>query len=273
MADITVRKMPFEWPDDLPVLAMPDDVSGSCDLLGFSFTMPHLEPYLIRTMRVAGKEATNPAIAADMKNFSKQEAQHHRNHSMVNDIVRDKLTPETAAQIKNLEDELEADYQRFTKDKSLKFNLAYAEGFEAMTLTMALTMFDNSSEGMGGEWGRLMEWHLAEEVEHRTVTFDAYDHIFGSYFYRLRVGVWAQKHFMSYVLRLARCAQQDFAEPGGDSTKGEAWNRIKQQWTSGFLPRYLKTLSPRYNPAGIEIPSGIKDMWAEYDEASQPNMA
>ena len=162
VADINVRKMAFEWPDDLPVLANPDDVSGSCDLVGFSLTMPHLEPYLIRTMRVGGQQATNPVIAADMKNISAQEAQHHRNHSLVNKIVRDQLSPETAAQVEEIEAELESDYREFTKDKSLKFNLAYAEGFEAMTLSMALARFDNPSEGMDPEWGRLMQWHLAE---------------------------------------------------------------------------------------------------------------
>jgi predicted metal-dependent hydrolase len=266
MADITVRKMPFEWPDDLPVLATPDDVPGSCQLVGFSLTMPHLEPYLIRTMRTGGHEATDPVIAADMKNFSAQEAQHHRNHSLVNKIVRDKLSEETAAQVEAIEAELEADYRKFTKERGLQFNLAYAEGFEAMTLSMALANFDNPTEGMDEEWARLMGWHLAEEVEHRTVTFDAYDHMFGSYFYRLRVGVWAQKHFMSYVLKLANCVQQDFQVPGDTEIRGRGWKLLKAQWSSGFLPRYLKTLPPWYNPAKIDIPQGIRDMWVVYDE-------
>lgn len=269
MADITVRKMPFEWPDDLPVLPSPDDVTRSCEIVGFSLTMPHLEPYLIRTMRVGGKRATDSTIAVDMKNFSAQEAQHHRNHSLVNKIVRDQLSPETAEQVGEIEDELEADYREFTETKSLRFNLAYAEGFEAMTLSMALAQFDNPTGGMDEEWGRLMAWHLAEEVEHRTVTFDAYEHLFGGYFYRLRVGLWAQKHFMSYVLRLARCVQQDFVEPGAE-IEGSGWELLKKQWSSGFLPRYLKTLPPWYNPAKIEIPQVVRDMWTMYDEMAIP---
>lgn len=266
MADITVRKMPFEWPDDLPILPFPDDVPGSCELVGFSLTMPHLEPYLIRTMRTAGQQVTDPIIAADMKNFSAQEAQHHRNHSLVNKIVRDKLSSQTAAQVEAIEAELEADYRQFTADKSLQFNLAYAEGFEAMTLSLALAQFESPNAGMDPEWGRLMAWHLAEEIEHRTVTFDAYDHLFGSYLYRLRIGVWAQKHFMSYVLKLASCVQQDFSVPGEPETERRGWKLLKQQWSSGFLPHYLKTLPPWYNPAKIEIPQGVRDMWVVYDE-------
>ncbi len=33
-----------------------------------------------------------------------------------------------------------------------------------------------------------MAWHLCEEIEHRTVTFDAYDQIVGKYLYRLADG-------------------------------------------------------------------------------------
>ena len=108
-------------------------------------------------MRVGGQQATDPTIAEDMKNFSAQEAQHRRNHSIVNKIVRDKLSPETAAQVEEIEAELEADYRELTKDKSLQFNLAYAEGFEAMTLSTALARFDNPTAGVrtrGGSYSR-----------------------------------------------------------------------------------------------------------------------
>lgn len=121
MSGIHVRRMGFEWPEDLPLLAIPDDVARSCELVGFSMTMPHLEPYLIRTMRIAAKEATDARIVADMKNFSAQEAQHHRNHSLVNKIVRSKMSPEVADEVlaieAELEAELEADYQRFTVER------------------------------------------------------------------------------------------------------------------------------------------------------------
>jgi uncharacterized protein len=35
--------------------------------------------------------------------------------------------------LRPLEKELDDEYKRFTKEKPLKFNLAYAEGFESMT--------------------------------------------------------------------------------------------------------------------------------------------
>jgi len=35
------------------------------------------------------------------------------------------------AGLKDIEDEMSADYKRFLATKSLKFNMAYSEGFEA----------------------------------------------------------------------------------------------------------------------------------------------
>jgi predicted metal-dependent hydrolase len=240
MADITVRNLKFEFPEDLPVLADPNDVRSSCATAGLSFTLPYLEPYLIRTMSKAMKQVTDPVIAADMRKFSGQEGNHFRNHARLNNVLRRKLSPKVATEITQIEAEMEADYQRFSATKSLKFNLAYAEGFEAMTLAFALATLDvreHEADSHDPSWGSLMAWHLAEEVEHRTVTFDAYDHLYGQYFYRLAVGLWAQKHFVSYVIRFAKCIGKDFASA---SQATQEQGPQKTQYGS-FLRLYLRT--------------------------------
>ena len=53
------------------------------------------------------------------------------------------------------ERELEDDYQRFTKTKSLRFNLAYAEGFEA--LTMNFIKFVMEHQGFGDPRSPIMQ--------------------------------------------------------------------------------------------------------------------
>ena len=104
-----------------------------------------------------------------------QEAQHFRQHRVLNDILRG--CHSEYAGLQAIEDRMEADYQYFTKTKSLKFNLAYAEGFEAATCALArnsLQYVDMEAEPCG--IGRLLSWHLTEEIEHRTVTFNIYEH-------------------------------------------------------------------------------------------------
>jgi len=49
MTDITVRKVKFEFPDELDDVFPGDDIVAECYLAAFSLTMPHLEPYLITT--------------------------------------------------------------------------------------------------------------------------------------------------------------------------------------------------------------------------------
>ena len=257
MTEITVRKVAFEFPDDVPVIGNPAEISQSLGMVGFSFTLPHLEPYLIRTMRTAVRDVEDSRLIEDMKHFSSQEGFHFQNHARINDLVCSKLRPETAQEMRQIESEMEADYQRFSKEHSLKWNLAYAEGFEAMTLVMALISFEKGFEGWDQRWANLYEWHLAEEVEHRTVCFDAYDTLYGDYFYRVRWGYWAQMHFMGYVERFTKCVAQDFEAEYGPYRRPASSMKQFRLWLNGFMPWY--------NPGKINISEGIQDIWTKYD--------
>lgn len=258
MATITVRRPEFEWPSDLPVLPLPHDPSRSCELVALSFTLPYLEPYLIRTMRVAAKEVTDGDLAAEMKAFSGQEAQHYKNHARVNEVVRSKLGPDAAAQMRLLEDALDADYRRFSIEKSLAFNLAYAEGFEAMTFSLARSVLRVADvEGAVPAWANLIAWHLAEEIEHRTVTFDAYEAVVGRYPHRIAVGSYAQVHFLRHLLKMATVLQTDTV---GTNVKmrqvvGQA---VKRNWRNGTIPGTLRSLLPTYNPRKVAIPDEVR---------------
>jgi len=67
MADITVRNIRFSFGEALD-FEVPDDKLG--DMLGplaLSMTMPHLEPYLIRTMKVARTQIRDPALVEEMR--------------------------------------------------------------------------------------------------------------------------------------------------------------------------------------------------------------
>jgi predicted metal-dependent hydrolase len=246
----------------VPLLPFPDDPSASCELVALSFTLPYLEPYLIRTMRAASKQIHDPDLAADMKAFSGQEAQHHQNHSRLNAAVRSQLSQPTAAALQALEDALDADYRRYTAEKSLAFNLAYAEGFEAMTFALARSMISSpDAERMVPEWQGIAVWHLAEEIEHRTVTYDAYEAIVGSYPYRVAAGTRSQIHFLGYLLRMATVLERELADPG-TSFMRVARSSVRRQWKLGTIPGGLRALSPRYNPRRVELSQRVRDIGA-----------
>ena len=262
MADITVRKIRFEFNDPIDLTAPDVDLATTLPMLGLSLTMPYLEPYLMRTMKTAQKEISDAGLIEDARAFSQQEGHHFRNHANFNEKLRASFGGQTADAILQIEGELEADYQRFTREKSLRFNLAYAEGFEAMTCSSAVAMaaagsFEDAGSIPGGQ---LWAWHMAEEIEHRTVAFEVYEHLVGSYGYRILRGTWSQGHYLRYVLRFAKCMA---------TALGRRLEIPNSPMHRDALRRYLRTWSPRYHPSKIEIPEGVNELLAYFDTAGE----
>ena len=266
MADITVRNVRFPFAESIDLDVPDEDLQLMLPSLALSMTMPYLEPYLIRTMKVAIPRIQTPQLAQDARKFSHQESHHFRNHANLNRSIRASFSHAVADALARIESDLEADYQRFSKQKSLRWNLAYAEGFEAMTCAGALAMvesgsFDDPRMSPGGE---IWPWHMAEEIEHRTVAFEVFQHLVGSYFYRIWFGTRAQFHYMSYIGRFARC----MAEALGCKVRRSA-SPVQRR----TLKRYLHTFSPGYDPAQIELPTGVTGLLARYSKLADDQAA
>lgn len=251
-----VRRMNFEFTEDMDLVFIEDDPRLSYFFLGSWMMLPYLEPYLIRTIQVAMEQVSDPALREDMKRFCAQEGQHYRQHARANEIIR-KRHP-AGPRLAELEREVDALLKQWSADKPLKFNLAYAEGFESMTSAGARTqmevgMFDYMREPIRG----LMFWHIMEEVEHRTVCFDAYEHCVGDYFYRLTTGLWAQNHYLGLCKRFADAmieadpvtiARYDTPEAKAKrAARGKAYLR-------NVLPKQLATYMPWYDPRKVSLP-------------------
>ena len=68
--------MPFEFPDDVDPVFMDGDRKRSFGFIAGSLLLPHLEPYLIRSMKAAEKHVTDPVVLEDLKKFASQKGQH-----------------------------------------------------------------------------------------------------------------------------------------------------------------------------------------------------
>lgn len=254
MTQLTVRKASFQFPDELDDIFPGDDIEGECYLAAFSLTMPVLEPYLIRTYRALADQITDPELARDVQLFIQQEAQHHKNHARVNAIIHERLGPAVAAELKALEDQLDRDYRRYNAKKSHRFNAVYAEGFEAMTCAMAISIMERTTQGQGfqrfGAWQQLWAWHAAEEIEHRTVAFGVYEHLDGGYLRRVWGSARAQVHFGICVARLERVLL---------AANGQPRKLHMPSWWKYGRSRFLATYRRSYDPAAIE-PPGLVDI-------------
>lgn len=264
--EIPVRRMNFEFPDDMDLVFIEDDPRLSYFFLGSWMMLPYLEPFLIRTIQEAMGKVTDPALLEEMKRFCAQEGQHLRQHAKANEVIRrrHKAGPVLAA----LEAEVDALLKRWSAEKSLRFKLAYAEGFESMTSAGARTqmeigMFDHMKEPIRG----LMFWHIMEEVEHRAVCFDAYEAVAGGYFYRLWRGLWAQNHYLGLCKRFADAMIEADPETVAryDTPELKARRAARDKaYLRSVLPKQLATYMPWYDPRRVDLPPQFEPARADY---------
>lgn len=269
-ARMPVRIMDFDIDPELVRHALPEVFPA----YGISMTLPYLEPYLVRTMRQALEHCTDPIVAQEVRQFIGQEAQHYRQHAVLNDMIRS-ISPELEG-LRVIENQLEADYQRFTKTKSLKFNLAYAEGFEAATFAggrqnFRNRVFDRLETIQNTDLLRLFIWHALEEVEHNTVTFNIYEHLYGDYFYRLVAGTYGQYHFFKYVFLFSKFIAQNAPQA---LERGHAlWpsKNLLGSWQEqlSLLGAISKVYLPGYNPANMELPDNVAHFSKTYAEQAR----
>ncbi|MEM8638363.1 MAG: metal-dependent hydrolase [Cyanobacteria bacterium P01_G01_bin.54] len=266
MTDINVRYLKFDVPDEIDPMVLPGEPEMSYLLVGLSMILPYLEPYLIKNNRLAQKKVTDPELLHDMKQFCRQECQHHQQHNLVNEKVR-KLYPGLA----ELEKEVAEDYARFTA-KGLKFNVAFGEGFESLTFPVVVFMYETGMmQDMTNPLGDIYTWHFCEEVEHRNVLYDAYYELYSDYFFRLKVSLISQFHLLQFMVR---CAQVMLRQDGKEAfVKYGGWpGRMKRLWRwtklaiKHLLPNLKQTYLPQYSPHDIPVSPAVQTLTDSYTE-------
>lgn len=256
-AEIAVRKIVFDVPADVDLVFVEDDPDLSYTFVGTWFMLPYLKPYLMRSMNAALEHVKDPAQREEIRRFVQQEGQHHQQHGRVNDMLRSRK-PAYAA-LKALEDELSAEFKHFSKTKSLKFNLAYAEGFECMTSAASAVQIETGMFAKPGNPLRTLAlWHVMEELEHRNVAYEACKAVGAGYFYRLGVGLWAQWHFMRWGLRLTKVlkeADQEELKRYDTPESRQRRDALRKLYWRKVLPRWLAIYTPWYSPRKLKLPA------------------
>ena len=227
----------------------------------------YVEPYLVKVM-LAAKPLIDPAktqLHAEVTVFCKQEAQHCKQHNAFNVCLREQGYEGLAA----LERALAEDLDRFRSTKSLKFNLAYADGFEAMGALGAKMWFGCYAEYLDGAEPAavdLWKWHMAEEFEHREVAYAVYHELFGrkslfdGWIYRVYGFLFAARHLMAFGNRAGDyllAQDRKTMEPAERRASVAREKAFKKKLAAVALPELLKVLSPFYNPAKRRAPEGL----------------
>jgi len=250
-------------------------------------TIPtHVEPYLIQVMQRA--KAALPAgetrLHKEIDWFIAQESQHFRQHNAFNKKIREAGYPGLAP----LEEKLRQDYVAFLASRSLKFNLAYSEGFESMGPPAARMWFEHSAaflEGADPEAVALWKWHMAEEFEHRDVCFRLFRALYArgpwgrfwnGWLYRCYGLVSAVRHLGAYSTAVrAYLIATDRAKMDADALARSQANEeaVTAHTRKHMLPQLLKALSPFYNPARKPAPRGLNEYLRRFEKDGDMGVA
>lgn len=262
---IPVRRMEFEIPtaDDLDPKWLANDIRQSYFSTGLSLYVAYLEPFLVKSMRRVLDQISDPKLKEDVDRFSRQEAQHYMQHERFNAAILGKGYPGLQARF----DVLKADFERFLDTKGDKWCVGFVEGFEALTTQMAL----GSLRELGRDhpktdkrFAALFEWHMAEEVEHRNVAYDIYEHLYGDYLFRAKMCLIAQSHILRFITDCMKIMSPvDVARY--DASYGVSGLIRFMVWV-GFSPMMLKTLMPGYTPHDYDVSEAMAGLSARLSE-------
>lgn len=264
---MTVRRIAFRFPEQLGGLWNRQRPQFSHIVNAASLAMPYLEPYLIDTMRQARAKLTDPRLIADIDLYIGQEAAHYRQHQQFNKRLADMGYTAVPA----MEAVLKADYQRFGKERSFTFNLAYAEGFEAMALAIGHMLIEDRDYLFGDSEpavASLILWHFVEEIEHKSATYDIFKALDGRYAWRIWGLIFATVHIMARTRQgYAALLHQD----------GLWWNwrsrlatwRLLARIFLRLTPRFLAILRPGYDPRQVPDPDWALAWWRQFGEGEK----
>ena len=266
---MTVRQVEFAYPDTMGAHWNPARPEFSHIVNAGSLAMPYLEPYLIKTMRAARPLVRDPALQAELDRYIRQEATHYKQHRVFND----ELKARGYRSIDAIEARLAREYASLESTRSLAFNLAYAEGFESMALAVGQMLisdreylFGNSQSGVAS----LILWHFVEEIEHKNVAFDVFEHLHGNYFRRVHGLLYALTH----IFLLTRGNYQALLREDG------LWRRLRSRVALLLIigrifrkltPKLLRILVPGYNPQRVRDPAWAME-WARLFEADRASL-
>jgi hypothetical protein len=145
-----------------------------------SATFPRGEAFFIEAVK-AHREGANPKLESEIRAFVKQEINHTREH-----IAFNRLAEDAGYDIKTIDARV-AELLALTKGRPAIANLAVTMALEHYTAMMAAEFLANPKHFAAAdkEVRDMWRWHAAEEIEHKGVAFDTWNHATKDWHHRL----------------------------------------------------------------------------------------
>lgn len=190
---LPVRRVSFEYPDDLDPMWVPYRPEFAAAANAISLGMPYAEPLFIRAVR-STFDRIDDDLRARSESYIRQETGHHTQHKRFNDVISARYPATRHVQW------LMARNTDWVWRRSPRFRVAYAAAGETISYGVARWTEAHLGELMDRAEpvpATLFLWHLAEEIEHKSNTYDVFEATDGS---RLRYALAAIVGFVTIAV-------------------------------------------------------------------------
>lgn len=268
MHPIPVRTMKFDVPasDEFHPLYIAGNAQLSYQHSALGLYVAHLEPFFVKSLRKVVDRIRDEKLREDVDRFSRQEAQHYQRHSDFNKIVLAHGYPGLQERV----DQLKQDFDGYLSNESDQFRIGYIEGFESYTTQLALNLLSSGlydHKRTNPAFGSLFRWHMLEEIEHRNVAFDVYQHLYGNYLCRARMCWFSQHHMFKFFSDCEKIMCPPDIERHGERCR----IRLKHRLSSLIIttPMRVRSMLPWYTPHAYRVPVELEALSAHFTQQAQ----
>lgn len=265
--NIRPRKMGFTLGSGYRANWAQGDPIKTSFLNAVSCILPMGEDFFLKTMRNYRNMITDEKLQQDARYFCGQEGHHAFEHRKFNTLL--------AAQYPGLQ-RLDEFYEWINlgilRNSSPATQFSYTTGAEHLTSIMSHAFLSDCSRWVEDhdEIAAMLIWHTVEEIEHKSVCFDVFQHVDGHYGRRLFgfmvLNLWLSSAVLSRQLYML---QQD-----GELAKPQTWRNLLRFYLGrysdgkpGVLPLlaydYAQYFRPDFHPWEVDDRHLI-EKWQRY---------
>lgn len=271
---IQPRRVQFDLKNS-PLHWLPGDLYSSHIINSINLLLPPGELWFCRVYNKALPMVSDAKLAADVRGFIRQEAIHARVHSNAELYLQ-----AHGVETESIRGKAEWLFEQFLGEAPFGIKALKTRAFEKrwLIIRVGLIAAIEHFTGMLGQWCMdntswdngdpivvdMFRWHLAEEVEHRNVAFDLFEHLC-----RTQLGFYASRQalmaitfplFIYYLMEGGRAlAKQDGARYSQRMSKmsllrllfelERMGRKTENVPTFGYLfAGTLRWISPRFHP-------------------------
>lgn len=257
---IPVRKMGLAYGDEMPTFWVGGNAFLTLLFSSFSANLPQGEDQFVHSVRLFQDKITDPVLKAQVRAFIGQEAHHSREHDALNEamVKRGYRLDRIDRRMKNMN-------QWIRKHQSPAQQLAATVCGEHITALMAdYALRDGELLAMTAEPTRTTwAWHSIEELEHKGVAFDVYDHLVGDRkllhrTMRILLVIFLAHNILDALLMMPR---------SGQMTNGKMWRDafgLLRRMVNFSKSDYRDFFKPDYHPWQHDCRATLKEARLKY---------